>query len=720
MTSNAVRVATLGGALSISAYVGWDSALWDARLQLGVHLAAALAIGTLAWLAWRGEELPRTRIDAGTLALLTAYGVATLSAWNIGLSAPALAGIVATALMLPVALLALRHRPNLTALIAVVPVIGLSAGTLGVLAWRRVEWLLAGGPGWPPVRLPHEGTPFGSVAVPPFVILAALPVALLVTQPRLRQGLIWALLAVGVPLTLVSGSRSAWIAIGVAGLVMAASSLGDLRGLLRVSRGRIGLGGLLVAAGAVGIAFVAPRLAATSSLLYRERLWQDTLSVWRNDPLLGIGPGAMPYARQAIEPLLQPHSHDVPLGILGDAGLLGLTAALLLFARFVWIARPRRGHALSARAAFAVLMGVAIGFLTEDLTFLPNFNLLLLLLVAIALRDAGAVAWRPIHLRRPAWPLAGMAGIAAVGLLSVALLADASAVWYRAGTDAAAAGDWAAAQDHLATAVALDPGHPAGPKSLAVAADRQGSKLLARQSAQRAVALNRGDWASWTNLSLLCLATHDAACALDTARRSISASGRAGLALVNAALVYEALGHKADADAAYGAALLASWQTALTVPWPRAIPLANQRAAAREPFTTQLALLIARREHGEELKPQTYTLASIRALAFAMQGDKAGARAALAAATREQPVDPFSWDVAALLLQHWGGDDAMALRMGRLTRGSALSDLPPASPRLTYDIASFRAYPGDALVSAAERLLVERPWPWVLEPLLAP
>lgn len=720
MTSRAVRVAALGGALLISAYVGWDSALWDARLQLGVHLAAALAIGTLAWLAWRGAELPRTRIDLAILALLTAYGVATLSAWNIGLSAPALAGIVATALMLPVALLALRHRPNVTALIAVVPVIGLSAGTLGVLAWRRIEWVLAGGPGWPPVRLPHEGTPFGSVAVPPFVILAALPVALLVTQPRLRHGLVWALLAVGMPLTLVSGSRSAWIAIGVTGLVMAAPLRGNLRGLLRVSRGRIGLGVLLVAVGAVGLLFVAPRLTATSSLLYRGRLWQDTLSVWRSDPLLGIGPGAMPYARQAIEPLLQPHSHDVPLGILGDAGLLGLTAALLLFARFVWVARRRSGHALPGRAALAVLMGVAIGFLTEDLTFLPNFNLLLLLLVAIALRDAGAVAWRPIHLHRPAWPLAGMAGVAAVGLLSVALLADASAVWYRAGTDAAAAGNWAAAQDDFATAVALDPAHPAGPKSLAVAADRQGSELLARQSAQRAVALNPGDWASWINLSLLCLAAHDATCAAHAARQSIRPSDRTGLAVVNAALVYLALGQDPEADAAYGAALLDSWQTALTVPWPRAIPLADQGAAAGGASTAQLALLVGRRQHGEELKPETYTLASIRALAFAMQGDEAAARSALAAATREQAADPFSWDVAALLLRHWGEDDAMALRIGRLTRGSPLSDLPPEPPPLTYDIASFRAYPGDALVSAAERLLVERPWPWVLEPLLAP
>ena len=75
-------------------------------------VAAILAIGALAWAAWRGQPLPRTRIDLAILALLVAYGVATLSAWNIGLSAPALAGIVATTLMLPVALFFAREKAH--------------------------------------------------------------------------------------------------------------------------------------------------------------------------------------------------------------------------------------------------------------------------------------------------------------------------------------------------------------------------------------------------------------------------------------------------------------------------------------------------------------------------------------------------------------------------------------------------------------------------------
>jgi O-antigen ligase len=712
-----VRILALGVVVAIAVKVGWDNALWDPRLQAFIHLVAALAIGALAWMALRGKPMPRTRIDLPLLALLVAYGVATLSAWNIGLSAPALAGIVTTALMLPVALLALRHRPNLTALVVVVPVIGLAAISLWTLAWRRIDWVVAGGPGWPPVRLANEVTQFGLVTIPPFVLLAALPLALVVTRPDLRRWLVWTLLALCAPLTLVSGSRSAWIAFGVAGLVMAALSIGELRAALRLSPRRIGAGAALLAVGAVGVAYVAPRLTQTSSLLYRGTLWDTTLHVWIADPLLGIGPGGMAYARQAIAPLVQPHSHDVPLGILGDAGLVGLLLALVLFVRFAWVARPRRGRPLPGRAAYAVLMGVAAGFLTDDLTFLPNVNLLLILVIAVALRDTGAVAWRPLPRHLRGWWAGGMAA-AAVGLLSVAILADASAIWYRTGTDAVAAGRWTNAEGAFAMAVQLDPGHPAGAKALSLAADHEGLTDLARRSAALAVFLNAGDWASWTNLSLLCLKDGDSACAAQAAQRALDTSDRSGVTLVNAALVFRALGRSSQADALYEAALLTDWETGLLVPWPRPLALPADPGIASGTFNRQLALLVARRQRGDDLKPESYALASVRALAFAMEGNRGAARSAIAAAYGEQPADPVTWDIAALLLAHWGEDNSTALRLGNITRGWPLPTEPPEIPALSYDIGSFRSYPGDGLIRAAQRLIPTQPWPWDLEPLL--
>ncbi|HTE66933.1 MAG TPA: O-antigen ligase family protein, partial [Candidatus Binatia bacterium] len=457
-----VEVTAFGLALALFGYVAWDGALWDARYQFALHLGAVAALGGVAAIGLAGGALPRTRIDLPIVGLLAAFAIATLSAANLGLSARALAGIVATTAMLPVALLVLRHRPGLTAAAVTMPIIGLSVGALAVLGWRRLEWLLVGAPGLPPIRLPHEGTPFGSVAVPPFVILAALPIALLIPHRAARLGVLLALAAVGIPLTLLSGSRSALLTIGVTAVVLVAPvirrGVAAARSSWRWTPRRAGASLIALVGIGLVLAYLAPRLTDATSLIYRGYLWRDTIAAWSADPLLGIGPGAMPYARQAAAPpysfpVQQPHSHDVPLGILGDAGLLGLAAALVLVGAFVTVAGPWRQRHLPGRAAFAVLAGFAVGSLFEDLTFTPGFNLLVMILAAMALTDAGAVAWRSVRLRAPAMLAAGAA---ALGLVVVMTVGDAAAVAYRLGVDAAGEGRWEAAEGWLRRAEALD------------------------------------------------------------------------------------------------------------------------------------------------------------------------------------------------------------------------------------------------------------------------
>lgn len=715
----------IGGA--VSAYLGWDSALWDPRFQLALHLAAVAALGWLAVYVARGGRLPRTPLDLPILLLLLAFGVATLTAWNGGLSARALAGVVATAAMLPLAILALRHRPGWTAVVVGLPIVALAAGALAVLAWRRVEWVAAGGPGLP-LRLAHEGTPFGSVAVPPFVILAALPLALLVPSPRGRRWLVGGLLTVGLPLTLLSGSRSAWIAIAVAAVVLIGPRAGHAIARLREGFGwtpRAGAAALAaVAMTVVAIALLAPRLLQAESLVYRGYLWRDTLAAWSADPLTGVGPGAMPYARQAAAPALsfpvaQPHSHDIPIGILGEAGILGLVAAALLVVVFVRVGGPWRTRTLGGRAAFAVLAGFGAGMLFEDLTFLPNFNLLVIGLVALVLTDADAVAWRPVALRTPAWAVAGAGGLA---LLAVMLLGDASAIAYRAGTDAAAAGDWPAARAWLSRAAALDPTHPTGPKALAVAAERNGESALARRAAERAVALNPGDGASWVNLAILCADDGDEPCA----RRAVEAAvahAAPGAVLANAALVLERLGDPEAADAAYRRSLLTNLFTSLALDWPRSVDLRGATVAELGVESVELNLVIARRARGEEIDPAAYGSPLVEAVAHAMLGERAAAREALDRAIEAAPASPTTWDIAALLLDHWGEDATFALRMSEVARGAQLGSAqlgsaPPQRPTLVNDIASFRSYPGDGLVSGADPLLPDEAWPWALERLL--
>ncbi len=505
---------------------------------------------------------------------------------------------------------------------------------------------------------------------------------------------------------------------------MAAPSLGRRVRLPRLrvawTPRRAGLAFLGVAGIALAVAFVAPRVFEAGSLAYRGYLWRDTLAAFAGDPLLGVGPGGMPFARQVAAPALsfpvrQPHSHDVALGILGDAGLLGLAAALVLLVAFVKVAGPWRTRHLPGRAAFAVLAGFAVGSLFEDLTFLPNFNLLVILLVAMALSDAGAVRWQPLRVGRPL-RAAGVVGALALGMVLV--FGDAAAVAYRGGVDAAGDERWPAAVQAFRRAEALDPWHPTAPKSLAVAAERAGDPGVALAAARRAADLNPGDGSAWTNVALLCLGAGEDACAREAADQAV-ARAATGRELINAALTYEALGYPAAADRAYRLSALSNFWTTLTYPWPRAVEITGDELSELGE-TGELNLVIARGVLGQPVEPTAYRGLYPRILAFALRGEWAAADAEVERAIRVARGTSHTWDLAALLVRHRGGDPARELRIGLVARGVPLTVAAASAPRLTFDIATFRAYPADEMVSSAERLLPQVPWPWILLPYLPP
>lgn len=717
----------LAAGIAVFGYIGWDGALWDARFQLLLHLLGIGAVLALAVLAARGRPLPRTAIDLPILGLLAAFALASVSALNVGMSLRSMAVIVVTAAMLPVAVVAVRARPTWVALVVGVPVVALSVPTLVVLLARRVDWVVVGAPGLPPLRLPAEGTPFGSVAVPPFVLLAAWALAGLVEEPRLRRALRIALLAVGIPLTVLSGSRSAWLAMGVAGLVAAVPWAWRQRGRVRVPQ-MLSLRGALVglaalAAGGLALVLVLPRLTAVTSLVYRGALWRDTLQAWSSDPLLGVGPGIMPYARQAAAPdfsfpVRQPHSHNLPLGVLGDAGIVGLAAALVLVGTLLVVAGPWRSRTSTGRTAATVLIGLGVAGLFEDLTFLPNFNLLAVTLVAVALLDAGAVSWvRPTALPRARRGLA-TAGAGAIGivLLAAMVVADAGAVAYRAGIDAGAHGDWQASAARLARAVEIDPWHPAGPRALAVAADAAGRREVALVAAEQATRLNPGDATAWINLALLCGREGDRVCQERAARSATATARYLASEPANAALILKALGEAQAADQAYRLSLLTQPQTRFVVDWPRAVPIGDGTLPEVSDPSWELNLLLARHEVQEPVEPEAFTDPAVRALAHAMLGEREEAERWVARGLEERPADIRTWDIAIVLRAAWGEDVTDEVRIASMVRGRDFPspDLQVGIPGTVLDIGSFRAYPRDGFVSGATRLVTRPPFPWTL------
>jgi O-antigen ligase/tetratricopeptide (TPR) repeat protein len=726
-----LELLALAAGLAVFGYVGWDGALWDPRLQLVLHLVAVGAAVALA-LAWlRGAALPMPAISLQILALLAAYALATVSALNVGMSLRAIGSVVAFALALPLALLAVRYRPSWVGVVTSVPVLAFSLPTLAVLGWRRIEWILAGAPGLPPLRMEGEGTPFGSVAVPPFVIWPAWALAGLIEDERWRRPIRIGLVAVGIPLTILSGSRSAWLAVAGTAVIVGVPSLWGQRrrlGVRNLLRGRgllVSLGGL--AAAALLVALVLPRLTAVTSLVYRVGLWRDTLAAWSTDPFLGIGPGFMPYARQAAAaddtfPVRQPHSHNLPLGVLGDAGLLGLLAAIALVLTLVVIANPWRTRAPVARGAAVVLVGLAVGSLSEDLTFLPNFNLLAVSLVAVVLVDVGAVRWvrRDPTDRRQVLALGLPSAAIGLALLLAMVTADAGAIAYRIGLDRAAERQWADAVAWFERSAAIDPWHPTTPKALAVVADAAGDEALARQAAEAAVARNSGDGASWLNLSLACAALGDDECRREALDRTVATASLGGPEMANAALGYEAMGLTAEADDAFRRAVLSQRLTTLAMDWPRPVPIGATEVEEAIGPDAELNRLLGQWAMDETIDPQSLSDPRARAVAHAMLGKESEADAQLERAIDAAPEEPLTWELAIVLRSHWGRSTTEELRIAEAVRGGPF---PPreasgALPSITWDIASFRGWPVDGLFLAADRVRPPLNFPWALEIVL--
>ena len=332
----------IAAALAVFGYLGWDSALWDARLQLAAaphrhrrHRRARPCI------ALRGGELPRTPIDLPLLGLLAALRAGDRVARSTsGMSLRAMAAIVAFAAMLPVALLAVRHRPAWVGLVTSVPVLLLSIPTLvtcsraassgswrGARASPRCAWR-------PRARRSDRSRCRRSCIIPAWALAG------LIEPAGLRRVVRTGLVVVGVPLTILSGSRSAWLAIAAAardrgsrrGRGGSASGCGPSRAATPRRRCR-GIGALAV----VGVAARARRCRALDrrdlAALPRAR---SGATPWRRGqrsaPRHRARDSCPTRARRPRPtsrfPVRQPHSHNLPLGVLGDAGLVGLVAGL--------------------------------------------------------------------------------------------------------------------------------------------------------------------------------------------------------------------------------------------------------------------------------------------------------------------------------------------------------------------------------------------------------
>ena len=210
----------------------------------------------------------------------------------------------------------------------------------------------------------------------------------------------------------------------------------------------------------------------------------------------------------------------------------------------------------------------------------------------------------------------------------------------------------------------------------------------------------------------------DTACAARSARKAVDYAPTGGSQIINAAMVFESLGDHASADSAYRLSELVNLNTTLGPAWPRRVDPGTVVPAGMDTTTGELNLLVARARLGESVDPSRFTAPAVRALAYAIEGNRHDALGSLATAQSSAPDNPLTWDIAIVLQRHWGEDASHAEAVDRALRGGPLATGPPQPARLVWDVASFRPFPADGLVSSARRLLATAPWPSTLDPLL--
>lgn len=218
-----------------------------------------------------------------------------------------------------------------------------------------------------------------------------LNVVLLATLPRVLPGLAfraWALppWLLSMATLVATFTRGAWAGF-------AAGALALLPAARRRTRWLIVVGLVVVVAGLLAMPYqVRVRFLTLNELRHRiltmadpheagvtERLymWRSGLTMWREHPWLGMGPGGVKreYSNYALPEAAKKrtgHVHNTPLQILVERGVLGLAAWLWLFGAFytraIALLRRLPREAARERALVAGSLAGVTGFLVAGLS----------------------------------------------------------------------------------------------------------------------------------------------------------------------------------------------------------------------------------------------------------------------------------------------------------------------------------------------------------------
>jgi O-antigen ligase len=725
------------------------------------------ALVILAWLlmAWRSPSWrPASGMWSAILAVIAAFILATAGSWSPRLSVEYLAYAI---LLLTLYLFLVRlfahptFRPRMLALAALLCG-SISVIYIAVVFGYWVQWWgVVGHITTPPLRPAFEGLSYANPsAVAAITVLFLAPTIAWLPQ-RGRAGVIAvAVLTSLVGVTVVlTGSRGAWLALGLATGVTALLLLGRsetrraiaerIRGLPRLG---VGITAALVAAAAVTVGpAILKRLVEGGGDSLRVTLNLTALRMFADDPLTGSGPGTWvvrraAYTRPQETDYYIPHAHNLFSQGLAEFGLIGVLAAMVVLAalgRLVLRAMAdrdpaRRGMAFATVFALAYLMGHQ---LVDSYMNLPAMLFAAILPVAFLDATTPTRESPTATTDRFAWLAASRRGLAVIALacaVSLAGLARIESIAAKSDNAAAAAdkGDWAQATSLAQSAAREDPDLPANLFIAGLVTAREpgaGARQTALSLLRRSAELDDFPQA-WLDVAALELDDGDMSAAHTALTRALRLGWTQPAITFPAGRLYLDLGDRAAAVEAFAQALSSApeladdpwWQTNAEVAAvrdpsiDRAISMAAPLAAVS--INLYAGRIESARTLAQALPPDEGLIAGLVVEAWA--GDET-ARAALAALAQEHPLDsgPVVWSST---LAARNGDLAArdryrlwaAITGGSL--GSAIGEdiIVTDTPRIRFQVpgpnANFqglytyrRSYPWDLLVPGLPKLTKE-------------
>ena len=594
-----------------------------------------VGIALVAWalVAWRHPRWrPTTAIWPAFVAPFVAFSLSISFSEHsrLGLDFLSYAVLLVALYLLLVRILALPYaRARIGGAVAAITFIMMGAYIVMSLQLWIEWWGLVGEIRMPPLRPALLGMTWGSPSVvfTVLTLMTSVSIGLLGLGTRGARVTAVVLVVMLAASAFISGSRSGWLAISGAIVIVGILGLLDARGRALVGRAwsqrwfRLALIPALILAG-LAIVVLGPivlnRLGQGDG--GRLEIWATALRMFEDSPILGLGPGTWMVERVAYQQAgelnwYQPHAHSQYFQTAAEFGLVGLLAGLVAFGTVAWLLYRAIGgdDPVRRRWAWASLFGlVYLGLnVFVDTHTIPAVALLVAL--PIALLDG--TTRRGIGLPLVPFRIACWLHTAALALLVLACLAsmmqlirsESVARTHQEAVAAAAEGEWEDALAPALAAAAEDPAFGVYGMTAALAMAADGDWEGAARAYQAVIDVDQLPDA-WLGLAR---ARHELGAPADQVDRALIEALRLGeqepAVTLAAGWVYDLAGLTEEADAAFADTLVAVPTLAYDETWraelgaERSRRLAEAAMAAAPDGAWEIALMAGDVERAFEL-----------------------------------------------------------------------------------------------------------------------